>query len=139
MYKYNVVVNEREGKIISSMSDITQELANMEVSDADHISFKPAPMFSDIEEFGILKTSRTKGIFKKRLVQDYYLELNFKYPDGKSGLCGHITLDFDEIKGMLSNLITHQQLPDISTWIMTTFDVNGKVLPFKEANPHLYQ
>ena len=111
----------------------------MQDSDAWHISFRPTPMFSDLEEFGILKTSRTKGIFKKRLVQDYYLELNFKYSDGRRGLCGYISPDFDEIVEMLSNLVTHQQLPDISTWVMTKWDTDGKVLPFKESNPHFKQ
>jgi len=137
VYKYNVEINERETKIISSIAELAQELDNMQASNGDHISFKPTLMFSDLEEFGILKTSKIKGIFKKRLVQDYYLELNFKYADGKSGLCGHITPNFNEIKEMLSNLVNHQKLPDVSTWVMTKFDVNGKVLPFKEANPHM--
>ena len=136
MYKYEVVINELETKTISMITELAQKLDNMRDSNEGHISFKPTPMFSDLEEFGVLKTSRTKGIFKKRLVQDYYLELNFKYSDGKRGLCGYITPDFDEIKVMLSNLISYQQLPDTSTWVMAKFDVDGKVLPFREANPN---
>jgi len=136
MYKFQITINELETKTISAITELTQELDNMQESNDGHISFKPTPAFNDLEEFGILKTSQIKGLFKKRLVQDYYLELNFKYSDGKSGLCGHITPDFNEIKEMISNLITHQKLLNTSTWIMTKFDSNGKVLPFKESNPH---
>ena len=137
MHEYKVEINDLETKIITSITELSQELGNMQASDKGHISFKPTLMFSSIEEFGLLKTTRIKGLFKKRQVQDYYLELNFKYADGKSGLCGYVTPDFNEVKEMVSNLVTHQQLPDISTWVMTKFDVNGKVLPFRESNPHL--
>jgi len=137
MHNYEVIINDIETKSISSITELTHELENMRISSEGHISFTPTPAFSDLSEFGILKTSKMKGIFKKRLVQDYYLELNFKYSDGKSGLCGHITRDFNEIKDILSNLITYQKLPDFSKWIMTKFDTDGKALPFEESNPHL--
>jgi len=128
MYEYKVEINDSETKVISSTSELTQEFAALQAADDGHLSFDPNPIFGDLNEFGILKTSREKGLFKKRRVQEYYLELNFKYPDGKSGLCGHVTSDFDEIREMLFDLINHQKLPDISSWIMTMFDANGNAL-----------
>ena len=137
MHEYKVEINDIETKMISSISELTQEFTALQVADDGHISFEPNPMFGDLNEFGILKTSREKGLFKKRRVQEYYLELNFDYPDGKSGLCGYVTSDFNEIREMLFDLINHQKFPDISSWIMTKFDANGNTLSFEESNPHL--
>ena len=128
--------NDLKLKTILSIADLAKEFNNMKAVNEIRFSFEPDPVFGDLERFWLLKLPKKKGIFKKRLVFNYYLELNFKYPDGKTGLCGYNTYGFDEVEVMITNLINHQKLPDISSWIMTKWDANGKGLSFAESNPN---
>ena len=125
-----------ESKTISSIADFAQELKDIQTANEARFSFEPPHVFFDLERFWLIKTSKMKGFLKKRLVFTYYLELNFKYPDGKSGLCGYTTHSFDDVESMITNLINHQKLPDISSWIMTKWDTDGKGLSFAESNPN---
>ena len=136
MYNFKVIINDLETKTIFSIADLTKELNNMQAANEVRISFEPDPVFCDLERFWLLKIQKKKGVFKKRLVFDYYLELNFKYPDGRSGLCGYNSYNFDEIEVMITNLINHQKLPDFSSWVMTKWDADGKGLSFAESNPN---
>jgi hypothetical protein len=128
--------NDLESKTILSTVDLAKEFNNMKAVNEISFSFEPDPVFCDLESFWLLKTSKKKGFFKKRFVFDYYLELYFKYPDGKTGLCGYNTYSFDEVETMITKLINHQKFPDISSWIMTKWDASGKVLSFDESNPN---
>jgi len=100
-----------ETKTISKTEDLKKELINIQTTNEIRLSFEPDPAFSHLEKFWLLKTPKKKGV--------YYLELNFKYPDGKTGLCGYNTYNFDEMEVMITNLIIHQKLPDISSWVMS--------------------
>ena len=137
MHKYKLTVNDLEAKIISSTSELKNELEGLRTKNGLGLSFVPDPALNDLIEFGTLTTSRKKGVFRKKLVTDYYLELNFKYHDGKTGLCGYNTYDFCEIKDMIINLVDYQKLPDISSWVMTKWGADGKGLSFDESNPNL--
>ena len=134
MQKYEFSIDDGEAKVITSIEEIEQdleELNNMQASEENdrHLFFKPMPPFCDVIEFSVSKSAETKGFFKKRLLQNYYFEINFKYPDGTAGLSCKIGFEFNEVKEILTNLINYQQLPNTNEpdWSIVKFDADGNV------------
>ena len=136
MYNFKVTINDLETKAIFSIADLAKELNDMQAANEVRFSFEPDPVFWDLERFWLIKIPKKKGVFKKKLVFNYYLELNFKYPDGRSGLCGYNSDSFDELEVMITNLINHQKLPDFSSWVMTIRDKDGKAISLLDPNPN---
>ena len=138
IFKAETKIEERipTTKTITSITELAQEFDDIHNSSDGSIGFWPTPMFSDIETFWFRKDSKKKGLFSKRLVKYYYIELNFKSSDGSSGFSGYNTLDFNEVKDMLANLILCQKLPDTSNWTTAVKYANGKGDAFIGPYPH---
>ena len=96
------------------------------------MQFSVTPPIDGVEIIDIYNGSRYKGIFKKTLVYEYYVELVLPYsqntwmpfgereltfpPDKKWMLYGQIFNNFSEIKEIISDFVIHQKLPDYSYW-----------------------
>lgn len=142
MQTYKVIINEVSSKTISSIDELTQELETMQSTEDMYMAFIPIPNFNDLDSLDVIKLSEIKGIFKKRLVPEYHLHLYCKYASGKMGIYQHIVSSFNEVNEILSNLITHQKLPNIPAWKLTRIDENGRLIPYKrfrKSDPNWYK
>ena len=132
MYKFQIINDDGTRKPFCELNEIENEIILLRDQKDYGFEISVTPPVENADSISVINAGRYKGIFKKKLVQEYYVELVLPYadktwmlygeikmtfpPDKKWILYGEIFKNFDEIEEIISNFVIQHKLPDYARW-----------------------
>ena len=117
MYKYKAIVSATgvngtfKEKTFTTLSEIEYEIKQLKDGKGYDLEISSTPRIQNIETFSVMNSSYHKGIFKKRYISSYLLEIALEEES-----YGRFTDNFEEVKELIQDFVNLQRIPDYSDW-----------------------